>query len=498
MKKCTILYLPLDERPCNAEFVCKIAHGTPAEVVCPGAEILGDKKQPADFGKVRKFLVDNVAKADACVISVDMLLYGGIVPSRLHEMTEAQLTERLQVLAELKKINTYVKIYAFSLIMRCPCYSSDDEEPAYYERCGREIFLSGQVKHKLREGLLTEAQAQALLARYKTVTGSDIDDFEKRRATNLAMLLKLLADNPCDYFVVPQDDSAEYGYTTMDRLAVKKFVADNGLPDVPMYPGADEVGMTLTSRAVTDFYGKHPQVYCHWTNERAQNVTPLYEDRPVGKTVPVQLAVAGCAETAAESACDIDLFLNYPTEKQVEASELPVDGYKERNLDKFCTDALSALRQNKVVAIADGGYCNGGDVELLQMLSEHVDLTDIPAYAGWNTSSNTLGTAICEAVFVWLFGQTEQSKLFVAERYAEDAGYCGCVRGYMCDNVLPEWGLDYFHADGSSGKVAARVAQELNAFLADKLPQVAAKYKVSHCSMPWRRMFEVRLDMDKI
>ena len=132
--------------------------------------------------------------------------------------------------------------------MRCPCYSSDDEEPAYYERCGREIFLSGQVKHKLREGLLTEAQAQALLAGYKTVTGSDIDDFEKRRATNLAMLLKLLADNPCDYFVVPQDDSAEYGYTTMDRLAVKKFVADNGLPDVPMYPGADEVGMTLTSR----------------------------------------------------------------------------------------------------------------------------------------------------------------------------------------------------------------------------------------------------------
>ena len=127
-----------------------------------------------------------------------------------------------------------------------------------------------------------------------------------------------------------------------------------------------------------------------------------------------------------------------------------------------------------------------------------MDLTDLPAYAGWNTSSNTLGTAICEAVFVWLFGQTEQSKLFVAERYAEDAGYCGYVRRYMCDNVLPGWGLDYFHADGKSGKVSARVEQELNAFLADKLPQVAAKYKVSHCSMPWRRMFEVRLDMDKI
>ena len=265
-----------------------------------------------------------------------------------------------------------------------------------------------------------------------------------------------------------------------------------------MYPGADEVGMTLTSRAVTDFYGKHPQVYCHWTNERAQNVTPLYEDRPVGKTVPVQLAVAGCAETADESTCDIDLFLNYPTEKQVEASELPVDGYKERNLDKFCSAACSALGQNKVVAIADGGYCNGGDVELLQMLSGHLDLTDLPAYAGWNTSSNTLGTAICESVFVWLFGQTEQSKLFVAERYAEDAGYCGYVRRYMCDNVLSGWGLDYFHADGKNGKVAKRVGEEIDGFLAEKLPQVAAKYKVSHIGMPWRRMFEVQLDMERI
>ena len=182
----------------------------------------------------------------------------------------------------------------------------------------------------------------------------------------------------------------------------------------------------------------------------------------------------------------------------MEASELPVDGYKERNLDKFCSAACSALGQNKVVAIADGGYCNGGDVELLQMLAKQIDITDLHAYAGWNTSSNTLGTAICQAVFVWLFGQTEYSRLFVAERYAEDVAYCGYVRKYMCDNVLPSWELDYFHADGKNGKVAKRVGEEIDGFLAEKLPQVAAKYKVSHIGMPWRRMFEVQLDMERI
>lgn len=497
MKKCTVLYLPLDERPCNSEFISKIARGTPVEIVCPQPETLGDKKQPADFGKIREFLLTNVAKADACVVSVDMLLYGGIVPSRLHQTDEERLVERLSVLKELKKINANVKIYGFALIMRCPAYSSDDEEPTYYARCGREIFLSGQVKHKLREGLIEENQAQKLLDEYAKVTGSDLYDFEKRRKTNLSVLLKLLADNPCDYFVVPQDDSAEYGYTTMDRLAVKKFVAQNNLTEVPMYPGADEVGMALTSKAVTDFYGKTPTVFCHWTNERAQHVTPLYEDRPVGQTLPVQLDVCGCKVTTDESACDVDLFLNYPTEKQVEAFEPPVSGYQERNLGEFCNAIKQEMAAKKVVALADCGYCNGGDVELLQKLAKSIDITDLSAYAGWNTSSNTLGTAICQAVFVWLFGQTKESRLFVAERFAEDVAYCGYVRKYMCENVLPAWGLDYFHADGKNGKVAHRVADEIDRFLADKFPCVAAKYKVLHVAMPWRRMFEVQLDMEK-
>jgi len=88
MKKCTILYLPLDERPCNAEFVCKIARGTPVEVVCPGAEILGDKKKPADFGKVRKFLVDNRGK------SRRMRDFGGHVAVRRHSAVAPARNDR--------------------------------------------------------------------------------------------------------------------------------------------------------------------------------------------------------------------------------------------------------------------------------------------------------------------------------------------------------------------------------------------------------------------
>ena len=76
-----------------------------------------------------------------------MLLYGGIIPSRLHHFSLEELTGRLDAVRELKKRNPKLKIFAFALIMRCPSYSSSDEEPDYYEICGREIFLTGQIKH---------------------------------------------------------------------------------------------------------------------------------------------------------------------------------------------------------------------------------------------------------------------------------------------------------------------------------------------------------------
>lgn len=117
-----VVYLPLDERPCNYHFAGRIAEGSGIEVVKPEMHILGDKKRPADFEGVRDFLLANAADADSYVLSLDMLLYGGIVPSRLHHFTEDVLCQRLSVVERIKEINPKAKIYAFALIMRCPKY----------------------------------------------------------------------------------------------------------------------------------------------------------------------------------------------------------------------------------------------------------------------------------------------------------------------------------------------------------------------------------------
>ena len=185
-----LIYIPLDERPCNYYFAQRIADGTKVQVVAPELNILGNKKRAAEFSGIKKFLLDNVKDADACVLSLDMLLYGGIIPSRLHHLTEEELDSRLALVDEIKSINPQIKIYAFALIMRCPKYSSSDEEPDYYEYCGREIFLTGQAKHKLELGIINESEAGDLISKYADDINGNLEDFENRRRVNRNMLIK--------------------------------------------------------------------------------------------------------------------------------------------------------------------------------------------------------------------------------------------------------------------------------------------------------------------
>lgn len=493
-----ILYLPLDERPCNYDFAKRIADCSgQIKLLRPDLSAMGRKKVPADFKKIRQFLVGKAQEAQACILSLDALLYGGIVPSRLHSLSFEELKARLCVVDEIKAANPHVKIYAFALIMRCPSYSSADEEPDYYETCGREIFLTGQVKHKRELGLLSGEEAEQLLNEYSKKTGEYLADFENRRKINLSVLVEILkmAGGKIDFLVIPQDDSSPYGYTTRDRETLFEIIKANNLKQVAAYPGADEVGMTLLSRALTEIKGKKPKIKCVYATEEARSLIPLYEDRELEKTLLSQIETAGCELCGCEA--DITLYLNYPAYLPQEVNGKTGDGYKKRNMPYFIQKIANSIKAGEIAAVADGAFCNGGDVEFIKELSVEADLFGLSSYAGWNTSSNTIGTAICQAVFVYFYGKNEAQNKFLAERFYEDIGYCAHTRAFMCKEILPGMGLGYFNAGDSCGKVAALVKEETYAFIKELLPEVASRYVIDKCFMPWARMFEVGLTVKK-
>lgn len=491
MKK--IVLLPLDERPCNASFPLQLFSHDGIRIVTP--EKLGSKKTPADFEAIRSFLLRECRDADGLVISIDMLLYGGLVPSRIHNKTREELLSRLALLRTIREKCPKLPIYGFQCIMRCPDYNSADEEPDYYETYGERIHALGVAVHKNRLGMeLHEPIAKSI----QRVDQAVIDDYIHRREVNRYLnveSLQLLKDGVLDVLVIPQDDSGRLGYAALDQQIVREKIAEYGVQDqVLMYPGADEVGLTLLARMLNHLYGRRPRVYVWYLSEGARNITPLYEGSRLQDTVRYHLIAAGCRQTQSLENADFVLIFTAPSDRMQEAVSQPsgsLEYVSDRNFPAMRELLLQCLEEHRPVTIADNAYANGSDLEIIHVLDRNGMLLRLAGYAGWNTSANTLGTAVAEAADYCLFGATKEHRNFLAERYVEDAGYCAKVRQDVTEH-LPE-GMNYFDVKEPRGEAAAMVRKGLEAFVKSDLPSIQDQVEIQDVWLPWSRMFETGL-----
>lgn len=494
--KTKIVLLPLDERPCNYEFPNKLFCHDGIEIVRP--EKLGNKKTPASFEPMDEFLRRECKDADGLVISMDTLLYGGLIPSRLHHEEKEALLERIEVLKEIREHNKRLVIYAFQTIMRCPDYSSDDEEPDYYSIYGKEINELGVAVHKSRLGIESDTPVKKAMEK---VDAKCLDDYIARREINRYMnveTLQLVRDGLIDALVIPQDDSSKYGYAALDQKAIREKISEYNMEDkVLMYPGADEVELTLLARMLNVLNGKQPKVYVKYASEMAKNIIPLYEGCTLANTIKYHILSAGCLVTESYEAADIVLFMTAPAGGMEEAMTQPSEKLEycvERNLAEMFELLKYCIREHKIVTIADNAYANGGDLSIIKILNNNQLLMKIDGYAGWNTSANTLGTAIAEGVDSYLHPASEGHQRFLAERYVEDAGYCSVVRKAVTEK-LPE-SMNYFDVKEPEGMVASMVKEDLEKFIRESLSSVADQITLKKVSMPWSRMFEVNLEVE--
>lgn len=492
MKK--IVYLPLDERPCNYSFVGFLSEKNEKyRLVAPSLSEMGDKKIPAEYEKIKAFLLRECEKADYLIIAIDTLLYGGIVPSRLHHLSKETLAERLKVLTEIKEKNPNLVVYAFSLVMRCPCYSDADEEPDYYGICGLEIFEYGQNEHKFQDGKITESEYLAEKERLK-VCEPYLQDYVTRRACNLSVLMDALnlVGSVISQFVILQDDSNPCGFTAMDQAKVRKMVREKNL-DVAIYPGADEGGMSLLARAVAHMEGYAPKICPVYPKQACKNVIPLYEDREVYKSIAAQIESAGGVLCEDEREADFLLYCNLPVGKVQNIANPHGRQYYDRDLPAFIARMKKDVDAGKGVAVADIAYCNGSDVRLAERITQEIGFFRLWGYAGWNTSSNTLGTVICQAILRYFYGDTPTHRKFTAERMYEDIGYCAYVRKQIWDYEVEKMGYRYEDTKVQQGAVSERVEELLNSYMDANYPELTELYGIEKCYMPWRRMFEVGL-----
>lgn len=562
-----ILLLPLDERPCNAAFPGRLFPADKVQILLPRK--LGHKKKPADFSVLSDFLFEKAKDADALLLSLDMLLYGGLIPSRLHHLKTETLFSRLHLIRELKEKYPSLPIYAFATVMRCPAYSSDDEEPDYYESFGSAIHARGALMHQALAGLTTSSEAEgpvpspagllpaasnplspagllpaasgegeisapfssdpAGTSSAEPVSASSLDDgdsqdpepclssdFEAcladylaRRALNKQLslqALELVKEGILESIVFPQDDSMRFGFPAMDQEEIRRRILTLGLTERSMmYPGSDEIALTLLCRLLLNHHGLLPKVYVKYLTDGARSLIPLYEGLPLSATTSYQLHAAGCvtADTCAEA--NIVLLETAPSGSMEEAWSQPSRSpsyFAERNFPEMLSFIQRMRGARKVVTVADNAYANGGDLDLIRILDADHLLMDLQGYAGWNTNANTMGCAIAMGVCAFLYGEQglfpdpaaeAQRRNFLISRYIEDACYQADVRQYVTKKI-PPLGFDYFFTGEEEGEVRDLILAELQVRIKTELSSLADRIQIRRLTLPWKRMFEIDLE----
>ena len=488
MKK-RLLFIPLDERPCNYSFPEKLINSiNDYELLEPSRSILGYKKSPTDYKELEKYILDNVKNANVAIISIDQLLYGGIVPSRIHNLDIIELSNRLSLLKKIKEINPDITLYCFLLIMRCPNYSSSDEEPDYYEQYGEIINKIGVKIHKNED--------------YSSYLNDDIksclDDYVDRRKKNLEMIKKTLnlSKDLIDYLIIPQDDSQPYGFTMMDRIEVLDMISELKLKNIELYPGADEIGLTLLSRAINHLESNKKSIYLDFMYESSKDIIPAYENKPLLDTIKHHINASGNEIVSDYEKADIVLFLNYDKDKENESVN-PIDLIDKDAYIKQIERMSIAKENNKTIGLVDKFYVNGGNIEYMKLLNETFGINNLDSYSGWNTSSNSLGTVIAFSTIISYSGKSEASSIFNIERIYDDLIYQSKIRRYVVDNKLPSLGLNYFDSGDINGTVSNIVKEELANYMKEHFYNIYKEYKLVKVRMPWKRMFEIDVEVSK-
>lgn len=490
-----IMFVPLDERPCNYNFPYEIINNSGIEILRPSKKLLGDKKESASIEKLHKWIKNNIKDIDYLIISIEMLVYGGLVPSRLHQKSLYQCRESLNLLKKLKDINPELYIYSYNLIMRCPTYNSSEEEPDYYDKYGEKIFKYGQISDKIDLKIVTQKEQKELKIIEKNIPEEVLNDYINRRRINKKInreVIELVKEDIIDYLIIPMDDNSQFSFSSMERRDLLQDIYKQELTDkIYIYPGADEVGCTLMARAYNKLNKYQPQVYIEYSSERGKTTIPSFEDRSICETVKYHIIAAGAIPVNNSDNADFILMVNPPTEntKNINYNSSDFIYDSERNINEFVSKMKYFSNKGMDCSVSDSAFVNYPDPLLLQLIYKKNLINNILSYAGWNTSSNTLGTVISHSCISVM--EKDVSKKFIFKRFLRDWGYQGYVRPKI-EKQLEDYGLDAFHLGNKIATITELIENELKDFQLKYLEQFNEDFSVN---LPWNRTFEIEINI---
>lgn len=442
-----ISLLPIDNRPVCYNLVKDITSiDNSIELFLPNRELLGDLTKQANVEALFDWL-KSLEDVDCIILSLDTLIYGGLISSRRSKDTFEIINERLNILKQILETKM-AKVYAFSSIMRISNNNYNEEEKEYWSEYGKKIFEYSFEFHKT--GIEPNSD----------IPKNILEDYVKTRTRNFEVnkrLLQFEKDGLFEFLIFSKDDCAQYGFNVMEANELKNMGAN-------IKTGADEIPLTLLARTLK----KEIKIFVEYIEPENIDLISNYEDVSIKKSVEGQLELAGFNQVLDSDKADIILIVNNFKIKQGE------------HVMSWDTEPFNKAfnMPNKSFAIADVRFANGADNNFVEMLLQNIDLKNFYGYAGWNTSANTLGSLLA----------TIKTK-FKANQYNDIA-----FKKLQLIRFLDDWAYQ------ANVRKMINKPQDISTMMKpyeNKLFKILDIYPIENIkySYPWNRKFEIEVDL---
>jgi hypothetical protein len=545
-----IAVLPMDDRPVNYDYPRYLSRAAGLEILLPPREWLGNPWRASRHADLVDWLIRTAPQADGMVVAIDTLAYGGLIPSRTSSESTETVLARLEILRRLKSARPQQPILASSVVLRISRANSSEEEKPYWATYGSRMFRVSCLEHKAALGDATPDETVERDALRAQIPDAVYHDYRRGRARNHAInraMLDWLAEGVFDYLLLPQDDTADYGWNIAEARDLQALIRTRRLTNRAItYPGADEIGCLLLARYVCQRAGFAPKIWPRYSGVSSPSVVTEYEDRPIHELLKAHLAPLGGIVADSPGEADLTLFFNAPVKRQgngdsqwliwqgLEAvrTRLPptfhpwfdeftaTEGFRatrremqspHRSPEEFVRALLGALAAGRPVAVADVAFVNASDLVLGDLLRGHPPVAALAAYGGWNTAGNTLGTVLAQAVIriLALRGPATREQRgahleFLFLRFLDDDLYQARERTRCMVEDLPSLGIAPTMErlpDAQAATVEGRMRDHLSRAAADLRDLFVSSglvrdVRVSHIHLPWQRLFEVGFDVE--
>ena len=491
----TILYVPQDNRPVDFAYTVGTAQDAGYTVITPPEKFLSGAQFQGSPDKLAEWVANNASQADAMVLSVDSLVYGGLVDSRKHNLSMDTLVQRLKRVEELHQKYKNIPIYAFSTVMRSPWAGGKGVEPDYYLTFGTDMYQLASLQAKMDTERLNPQERDNWFAIMRRVPMEYLQDWYNRRHKNMMINYRLIQDaknGTFKYFSLGHDDNSVNTQSSLESKYLEMSGAEIPKTVFGSFPGADQLGLLLITRASNDFNNYHPKVTIIYPLGGGEKTVPSYDGQAVGKTIAAHVEAIGGTITNTERP-DLLLAVNTPlTTSTSESGNFENFPIMLQSTQEFLTQIEKAVNDGIPVSIVDMAFSNGSDNTLVYGLYRDKMLYRLAAYNGWNTASNSVGYGISQGVLSKYMTADAHANMLTTQ-YLDNWAYQANVRDYI-------YRMQQKIEAGTVKKYYPTVMTELQSRTKEQIQRYAATYlgvnpKTVNVTLPWNRLFEVYVDV---